>query len=184
MSQLPFEIRHGKFLDILGSPVRQGDVTLVPAHVKLNGTSLSPVFSFFEWCESTGHSIPLVVHGQENAPWVLGRLMAVFNTENTPEDDRSEKSCLNASFLAILHGDNEIAIPFDCSDYYGQTSIYFSSEDSPADEHQERIAKAYFELLLSDPDDLIDYDNKMYHSGAGVCIAFGILHGEPYIDAE
>ncbi len=184
MSQLPFEIRHGQFLDVAGSPIRQDDVTLVPARVKLDGTSFSPVFNLVEWCKFQNIPLPRIAQGEENAPWVLGRLMALFNAENTPEAERGEKSCMNASFLAILNDENSIAIPFDCCDYYGRTSLYFSSENPPSREHQRRIADAYFRLLLKDPEDLVDYENRMFHSMSGQWVAFGVAHGEPYMDAE
>lgn len=184
MTQLPFDIRHGQFEDVVGSPVSHDGVTFVPAHVKLNGTSFSPLFPFIDWCKSNEHPMPAIVHGDENAPWVLGRLMALFNAENTPEDERGEKSCLHASFLAVLNNQDNVAIPFECSDYYGRTSLYFSSEDSPSDEHQAIIANAYYRLLLDEPTNLVDYENRMYHSMSGEWIEFGVIHGEPYMDAD
>jgi len=184
MTKLPFNIQHGELLDVIGVPIRHNDITLVPACVKLNGTSFSPGSSLVDWCESNGQPIPAIVHGDENAPWVLGRLMALFNTENTPEDDRGEKSCLNASFLAVLHEPEGVAIPFDCFDYYGRTSLWFSSENPPSEEHQARIGDAFYGLLLDDPNSLVDYENRMYHSMSGTWVAFGVCYGEPYMDAE
>ncbi|NOZ41191.1 MAG: hypothetical protein GXP24_13345 [Planctomycetes bacterium] len=184
MPQLPFDIRHGEFVDVIGTPIRHNDITFVPAHVKLYGTSFSPVFPLIDWCKSNGISVPVIIHGDENAPWVLGRLMALFNTDNTPEDEHGEKSCLYASFLAVLHDDDNITIPFDCSDYYGRTSLYFSSENPPSDEHQARITDAYYKLLLDDANNLVDYKNRMFHSMSGEWVAFGVCHGEPYMDVE
>jgi hypothetical protein len=184
MAELPFDIRHGQFLDVIGPPVRKNDVSLVPARVKLNGTSLSPAFAFIDWCKSGGHDIPAIVHGDENAPWVLGRLMVLFNAENTPMEGRGEKSCVNASFLAIFQDNENVAIPFDCVDYYGRTSLFFSSEDPPPHGLQSRIAEAYYQLLLESPDELVDYENRMYHAMAGAWVAFGVCHGEPYMDFE
>jgi len=86
--------------------------------------------------------------------------------------------------LAVLLDDENIAIPFDCSDYYGRASRYFSSEDPPSDKHQARIAAADYQLLLSDPGTLVDYKNRMHHSGSGTWVKFGICHGVPYLDAE
>lgn len=183
MTSLPFNIRHGEFLDVSGTPLRYDDVTLVPARVKLNGNSFSPVFPFSDWCELANHPIPEIVHREENAPWVLGRLIALFNSENTPEDERGEKTCLSAGFLAVL-STAEIAIPFECSDSYGRTSLFFSSEDPPTDEIQTQIANAFYKLLLDEPENLVDYENRMYHSLSGQWFAFGVSLGQPFMDAE
>lgn len=52
MTQLPFDIRHGEFVDVIGTGIRHNHVTFVPAHVKLKGTCFSPVFPLVDWCNS------------------------------------------------------------------------------------------------------------------------------------
>lgn len=83
-----------------------------------------------------------------------------------------------------MHDDNNIAIPFECADYYGRTALCFSTENPPSGKHQTRIANAYYNRLLGDPDNLVDYENRMYDSMSGEWIAFGVCHGQPYMDAE
>ena len=184
MHQPPFEIRHGKFEDVIGAPISHNGVMFVPARVMLTGTSFSPSLPLIDWCQANNQPVPAIVRGDENAPWVLGRLMALFNANNTPENERGEKSCMYASFLAVLNNEDNIAIPFECADYYGRTSLFFSSEDSPSDEHQSIIADAYYRLLLDDPTHLVDYENRVYNSMSGKWFAFGVCHGEPYMDAD
>lgn len=184
MTELPFKIRHGLLLDVIGTPISHGAITFVPARVELEGTSFSPVFDLFDWCKSNGKSVPGVLHHGENAPWVLGRLMALFCTENTPQDDRCEKSCLETSFLAVLNNYDKVAIPFQCSDHYGRTSLFFSSQDQPSEKLQLLIASSFYEMLLSEPHNLVDYENRMYHDGAGGWLSFGIYRGEPYMEPD
>ncbi len=43
--------------------------------------------------------------------------MYLFDTENVAEDERTEKTCFDVSFVAILHNAGNVAVPFDCSDH-------------------------------------------------------------------
>jgi hypothetical protein len=177
-----FDIRHGELIDVIGSPVRFEDVTFVPASTRLIGTSFSAQFNLIDWAREQQRKLPAIVRGDENAAWFLGRLMYLFNTENVAEDERMEKTCFDVSFVAILSDASNIAVPFDCSDHYGRTSLMFSSDDEPPLELRSRIADAFYGLMLDEPDSLTDYDNRLFHSGAGFWIEFGVSHGEPYFD--
>jgi hypothetical protein len=91
VTQYLFTIRHGELLDVVGSPIRYSDVTIVPARVELYGTSFSPTFNFLDWCHGNVRKVPSIVHGDEIAAWVLGRLIALFNVEsNTIGSDKIE----------------------------------------------------------------------------------------------
>ncbi|WP_442509505.1 hypothetical protein SH528x_001081 [Novipirellula sp. SH528] len=182
MPAYPFDIRYGELIDVIGSPVRFQDVTFVPASTKLAGTSFSVQFNLLDWARDQNQRLPAIVHGDENAAWFLGRLMHLFNTANVAEDERMEKTCFDVSFVAVLHNASNIAVPFDCSDHYGRTSLMFSSDDEPPLELRSEIANAFFGLMLDEPDSLIDYDNRLFHSGAGFWIEFGVSQGEPYFD--
>src|SRR5690606_12521782 len=105
----------------------------------------------------------------------------IFAAQQVPEAERGEKSCFYASFLAILHENDNLAVPFECSDYYARSALTFSTLDPPDEEIQKTIADAFWGLLLADPTDVADCQNKLYHSGAGVWIKFGIEHGEPFM---
>lgn len=179
-----FDIRHGTLVDVIGSPIRHNATTLVPAIVELSGSGFSPDHKFAEWCAKTGHRAASTTVIDEDAPWILGRLIYLFNAENTPEDDRGEKCCFHLSFIAILHDHSNIAVPFDCSDFYGRTALWFSSDDEPPEDLRAEIADALYELLLDSPDSIADYDNRMYHSGAGCWARFGVSMGQPYMDSD
>lgn len=82
----------------------------------------------------------------------------------------------------LLHDKSNVAVPFDCSDHYGRTSLLFSSDDEPPSELRAEIADAFYGLMLHEPESVADYENRLFHSGAGFWIDFGISHGEPYFD--
>jgi hypothetical protein len=176
-----FQIRHGQFHDVDGPSRRHNNVTFVPARITLNGDWFESAFDLADWMKDAPTGAAAIVRPGDDAPWVLGRLMRLFATQPGPEDERPEKSCFFASFLAVLHGNGNLAVPFECSDYYGKSALTFSTDDPPAPEIQEHIARAFWDLLLSEPTDVADYENKMYHSGAGVWIRFGIEDGEPFM---
>ena len=77
---------------------------------------------------------------------------------------------------------DHVCVPFDCSDHYGRTSLIFSSDDAPPLELRGEIANAFYGLMLDEPDALADYDNRLYHSGGGFSIDFGVSQGEPYFE--
>jgi hypothetical protein len=89
-----------------------------------------------------------------------------------------EKALLSAGFVAVADGQTE-GVAFECSDYYGETSLMFSDEetDEPA---KQRIADAFWGVLLSAPDDLEDFEASVVHLGAPVTLNFGCENGEPY----
>ena len=175
------EIRHGELLDVIGAPVRFGNCTFVPANVVLHGSAFSPQFDFVDWCALSAIAIPPIVNRDLNAPWVLGRLLALFDTENTPEDEREEKCCFHASFIAIAQEFEHVAAPFTASDVYGRTSLWFSDEGAPPQQLRTAIAHDFYNLILKQPESLVDYQNRMYHPGAGAWIDFGVDCGEPYM---
>lgn len=177
-------IRHGQFHDVTGPAVKFNDVTFIPASIKLNGTMFDSVFELVDCVGDVPSTTLSLVGPGRDAPWVLGRLIRLFHVHPVSWEDRGEKSCLNEDFLAVLHNHGCIAVPFECRDYYGKTGLIFSSEDSPGDSLQAIIADAFWKLLFSNPTDIADYENKMYHSGAGVMFRFGVDDGEPFMEEE
>ena len=182
MSSSSFDIRHGELIDVIGSPVRFEGVTLVPASTRLAGTSCSTQFKFIDWAREQDRKLPAIVRGEENAAWFFGRLIYLFNTANVSYDERMEKTCFDVSFVAVLHNNSNIAIPFNCVDHYGRTSLIFSSDDEPPLGVRSEIANSFYGLMLDQPDLLTDYENRLFHSGAGSWIEFGVSLGEPYFD--
>ena len=41
---------------------------------------------------------------------------------------------------------------------------------------------AFWDLLLAAPCDLIDYQDRMFHLGAGFWLVFGVRSGEPFVE--
>lgn len=184
MTESAFEIRHGEFRDVLGASQRWGEVTFVPAEVQLNGTSFERVFDLADCLSRASPTAKAIVQSGRDAPWVLGRLMRLFGTQQIPQEDRGEKTCFFASFLAVLHDSGNAAIPFECSDVYGRTSLLFSSDDPPNQQTQSAIAESFWGLLLADPTNLADYQGQLLHLGAPITFHFGVKDGEPFMIEE
>jgi len=184
MSQTNFNIRHGQFHDVDGHPQRYREIIFVPARVELTGTWFQFAFNLSETMTDLSPEARAIVPPVYDAPWVMGRLMRLFGTQQIPEEDRGEKACFYASFLAVLPERDNLAIPFECSDHYAKTALTFSTDDPPEKELQEAIAKNFWGLLLAEPTDVEDYEDRMYHSGAGIWIRFGIEDGEPFMIEE
>jgi hypothetical protein len=74
-----------------------------------------------------------------------------------------------------------IRYPFICTDHYGRSALMFSDE-GPAEAMRRSIASAFWELLLQVPEDLADFEHRVYHSGAGVWLAYGCKFGHVYCE--
>ena len=55
--------------------------------------------------------------------------MRLFGTQQIPEEERGEKACFYAAFLAVIHNNDNLAVSFECSDYYGKSALTFSTDD-------------------------------------------------------
>lgn len=181
MTEPKLKIKHGELLDVTGRPLRFEDVTFVPANVSLNGTSFSFSHSLDTYAAKTNLATRSLVKPGDDAPWVLGRLMFLFNAQLDSAEFRPEKSCLQESFIAVLHSYDNLAVPFGCIDHYCRTSLMFSSEDAPSAEIQDFIAERFWTFLLSEPSALVDYEARMFHSGACIWIRYGVESGEPFM---
>ena len=45
----------------------------------------------------------------------------------------------------------------------------------------DRVAHAFWQVMLKDPQDLPEYCDYFYHLGAGVEVRFGVRDGEPFM---
>ena len=171
------KVRHATLLNVFGRPAKHGGVTIVPADVSLAGKSFRTSFPL---AELTADRIPPVLKRpiQEgfDAAWVRARLPHVFGF--TPEPSEAEKTLLGSGFVAVVDGETE-GVPFECSDYYGKTSLMFS-DDETDEAAKERAATAFWGVLLSEPDELEDFETSVPHFGASVMLHFGCEDGEPY----
>ena len=77
--------------------------------------------------------------------------------------------------------DGESAFPFVCTDHYGKTALMFSDE-GPEQSTKQRIATAFWNLLCQDPEDLADFQTRIYHPGTGVWLTYGCEDGRVYCD--
>ena len=170
-------IQHAKLHDVYGQAAKYGGFTIVPADLELEGT----VFSLSFWLnELPRDRIPPVlrvpVAQQFDVAWVRARLPAAFGC--TPEPSEREKTFLLQSFVAVPDG-AEVGVAFECSDYYGKTSLTFS--EAEGDERlMNRVADAFWSVLLSDPDELVDFIARFDHIRAGITLEYGCENGEPY----
>jgi hypothetical protein len=170
-------LRHATLHDVYGRPARHAGLTIVPADVELHGTMFRPSFPLHEL---TADGLPRVlrgpVAGQFDVAWVRARLPVAFG--RTPERSEVEKTFLSQGFVAVPDGADE-GLAFECSDYYGKTSLTFSeAEDDKG--LKARVADSFWSILLSEPDALADFRGRFHHDGAGVTLEYGCELGEPY----
>jgi hypothetical protein len=117
-----------------------------------------------------------------DGPWVRGRMERVFGVPSPKADELSEKSGLLGKFLAVVseEGGSLVGVPFWCGDHYLRAGLTFSGAETPG--VCDRIAGAFWGLLLAAPHDLPDYTDQMFHHGSGTWLAFGVRGGRPFID--
>jgi hypothetical protein len=125
---------------------------------------------------------------KHDAPWVRGRLERLFHISSQPAEQQGEKCCFWHELAAVYTGPSGplVGVVFLCCDYYGSSEVMFEQERprrAPAigEEDQRRVAGALWELLLEEPGDVPEYTDRMYHSGAGVWLEFGIRRGWPFM---
>jgi hypothetical protein len=170
-----FDIRYGELIDVYGHSAKSKEFTFVPARIQLSGTMHSLGDCFDEHPRLPRGVIP--VHA--DAAFVRARIPCVFGYTPT-YDEEQEKSLLSEGFVAVLP-DGKTAIPFECTDYYGRSSLMFSG-DGPEESVRSQIADAFWELMASEPNALEDFGQDVFHVGAGVWMQFGCKHGEVYCD--
>src|SRR5262249_55931887 len=101
-----------------------------------------------------------------DAAWVRARLPRAFAYE--PAVPEVEKALLSECFVASVGDD---AFLFECSDHYGRTGLFFSPE-GPDDAARDAIARAFWHVFLRDPDNLADFEARVFHPGAGVWLDY------------
>ncbi len=181
------KVKYGEFDDVLGPARSKDGVSIAAARIRLLGESFSPskkLSDFIKTLTLVPEVNALMQEGYD-APWVRGRMERLFFTEPVDEEDRCEKSGIYASFIAVVADERDelIATPFEISDYYLQTSLYFSSAPhAPPEDWLDRIATAFWKLLLEDPHDLAEYTETMSHVGGGFFLTFGVANANTFIE--
>jgi hypothetical protein len=177
----------GEMMAWRGKPRTWEATTIVAAPVHLKGPYFLLTHTLADYTRDrelpTGVDT-LLLDGYDG-PWVRGRIERVFGVTSAGEEERGEKAGLHAEFLAVhTEADGSlVGVPFRCRDHYLKTGLLFSEKvDRPPAAWCDRIADAFWGLLLAEPHDLPEYRDRMFHVGAGVWLVFGIEHGQPFIE--
>lgn len=173
------EIRHGTLLDVHGLPANHAGFTFMAALVEIDGRRFSLDYRLED---HLGTHAPLVLrHAVDHhcdAAWVRARIPHVFGF--TPGLAEVEKALLDVGFVAVSE-DYQTGYPFVCTDHYGRSGLGFSDE-GPEESVKRAIAGAFWGLLIRDPEDLVDFEQKVYHPGAGLWLNYGCESGRVYCD--
>lgn len=170
------KVRHANLINVFGRPAKHFGLTFVPADLRLEGSRFSPSFPL---AKSVGEPPPVLlaaIAGEYDAAWVRARIPTAFGF--TPAPSEREKTPLSEYFVALEDGKDE-AFAFECADVYGRTSLWFSHHETEG-EGKTRVAEAFWGLLLSEPDELTDFETSVMHLGACITLHFGCEDGEPY----
>lgn len=151
----------------------------MPAHVELDGAGFDLDYRLGD--HMSGREPPVLRHPVENsfdAAWVRARIPGTFGF--TPEKAEAEKALLDVGFVAVPEGE-VVCYPFVCTDHYGRTGLMFS-DDGPDEAIKRSIAAGFWGLLAQEPEDVADFDERVYHPGAGVWLNYGCQDGHVYCD--
>ncbi|QLE42003.1 hypothetical protein FD723_17310 [Nostoc sp. C052] len=172
-------IKHGWFHQILGQCAQYGGFVFIALLGDL-GSELEiisyqrvgedPMFSLSDYIEGQPPSILQRCHdlfGESvNAVWVRARIPAVFGSNilislSIPD---YKYALIEQMFVACELGSNGdwIAYPFICGDYNLSAELRFYPDDSST-EIYERIAKAFWELLLLEPKRVCSFRDGYLH---------------------
>lgn len=175
------EVRYGALVSVYGTPARRAGYTFMPADVVLEGSSFSLDFELRDYL---GDEVPVVlrlaVRDGIEAAWVRARIPRLFGFK--PEAAEVEKALLCTGFAAVT-ADGAVCYPFVCTDHYGMAALMFS-DDGPEMSVKQAVAEAFWDALRQDPDDLADFEERVYHPGAGVWLSYGCEGGRVYCDEE
>jgi hypothetical protein len=173
------EIRYGTILNVYGSLGRHAGFTIMPADVELDGDSFRLDYRLQDHLGADG---PLIIRHavsqQCDAAWVRARIPKVFGF--TPGPAEIEKALTNVGFV-VVPVENQTGYPFMCTDHYGRSALEFSDK-SPEETIKRAIADAFWGLLIREPEDLADFEQKVYHPGASVWLNYGCASGRVYCE--
>jgi hypothetical protein len=171
-------IDYGGLVSVYGVPVRHGDFTFMPADVALEGTSFSLDYPLEDHNGVKPFELRHAISEAIDAAWVRARIPSLFG--NTPETSEAEKSLLYAGFVAV-DVDCAAGYPFVCTDHYGRSALMFS-DDGPEEPVKRSIARAFWSVLLQEPVELTDFEERIYHPGASIWLTYGCESGRVYCD--
>jgi len=180
---MDLNVRGGLILDVGSASRSSAGFRFTPAQVKLTGTSFSPECPLADYARDPGRDLSDEVRNlvgrKLDAIWVRARIMALFHVDSLPESERIEKSLMTFGFAVVSTGSEGagvVAFPFECTDYYGRSHLFFSESELDAATRR-AIGSAFWELLLSVQEEVAEYEDRAYHLGAGVWMHYGRRHG-------
>jgi hypothetical protein len=148
----------------------------------MEGTLFHPKYPFVNFLEASPMDDRLahLLEKKLDAIWVRARLKAIFGVDSAPEGVRIEKSFSSFFVLATAEtpSNASIKIPFECSDHYGRTSLFFSPNEVDSS-LTESVATSFWQLV-TDEVTLSDFEDKAFHLGVGVWMYFGCKDGQPF----
>jgi hypothetical protein len=172
-------VRHGTLLNVYGRPAKLGGYTFLPADLQLDGRSFDLEYRLCDHFVAPAPPIVRIPIEQGfDAAWVRARLPSLFGF--TPELAEVEKSLLYAGFVAVPEGES-FCYPFISTDHYGRSALMFS-DAGPGDAVKRSIADAFWDALALDAEDLTDFAERVYHTGAMVWLDFGCESGRLYCE--
>jgi hypothetical protein len=172
-----FDVLFGAMVRDLGLPADFNGFRFVPAVVRLIGNGFAHDYRLADHVGAHAPGVLWVpLHGQFEAAWVRARIPRVFGFD--PEPAEVEKALLDLGFVAIPEG-TDAGYPFWCSDHYGRVALLFSPE-GPDRWLQARIAAAFWDLLLEEPEDLADFEEDVAWPCDATTRRFGCQDGDVF----
>jgi hypothetical protein len=165
---LPGVILYG----VLAPPVRAGGVRIVPALFDFEddagGRAECGVEGFVDLEADQPMATALAEFGEGFAIscWVRARIPAVFGVTRPTTQGDWESPLLDFPFLAVLRpkaGDQPEVVPFLCVEGDGAELVFRRSDTDWA--LKQRVASAFWGLLLREPDDLRPFEVSLQEEG-------------------
>jgi hypothetical protein len=161
--------------DIVGLPAEVGDILLVPSlfdfcvgdegsteyHLADFVPELDPLRALFNCFD---HHDDLILQ-----IWVRARIPVAFAFHPPIGGDLQRRDLLDFPFLAVFpsgSGATLSAVPFVCVEGYSGPGLTFRKTDAAST--KERIAAAFWRVLLQMPEDIAPFEEWMYDEEAGV----------------
>ncbi|MCI0684283.1 MAG: hypothetical protein L0Y71_19405 [Gemmataceae bacterium] len=163
----------------LGTPAQHGGCTFQAIQVKLD---VAGALADCPLHDVAGNPPPAVLRlafeKQYDAAWVRARLPRVFGFAPVFVEE-TECALLDVAFVAAP--DQGEPVPFVCGDHHGRACLFFKT-DGPEIAARQRIAAAFWALLLANPDDLADFEQMVYHEPSEMWLKIGCLRGTLYCE--
>jgi hypothetical protein len=173
------EVRYGALLNVYGTPARSGGYTFMAAYVELDGGSGSLDYRLRDqFGDMAPPALRYPIRQGFDAAWVRARIPNIFGF--TPGPAEIEKALLDLGFVAVT-GDGSVCYPFFCMDHYGETALLFS-DLGPEGIIKRSIADAFWGVMIQDPDELADFEQRVHHPGAMLWLNYGCQSGQVYCD--